>query len=158
MGLPRRTLLFSFASDFQDGFWGRNKNVCLLLLWSLGAQLIQTWAGPVHDVTALNSNVNSEVPDKEENGNGTRREKEGRKENGHESPAKLHMHFWPSSPSFWSGRTIQVAPLLASFHMVSWELESKRRKLTEYFIVFISHPNMSWGPSQQYLRLFVLWF
>lgn len=63
-----------------------------------------------------------------ESENGTKREENnwGRKENGHELPAESHMHSLLAPPSFWSVRITQVAPLLASSQIVTWQLESKR--------------------------------
>lgn len=74
--------------------------------------------------------------------NGKRTIKGERKTIGHALPAETHVHSFLSPPSFWSGRIAQVAPLLASSQMVTWQLESKRGELPEYFIAFISHPNI----------------
>lgn len=135
---------FASASGCQESFWGRDE--CVSTSFSSRIPSDADVSRPCAWCHSSGQQRHFEISQERESENGTKREANnwGRKENGHELPAESHLHSLLAPPSFWSVRITQVAPLLASSQIVTWQLESKRGRgeLPEHFIAFISHPNI----------------
>lgn len=122
----------------------QDENVCPLVS-ALGSHLMQTWAGPVRDATAPDSNATLRFHRRKWKWHKTGRE-QLRKRGKRSRVACWVSHAFLAGPAFileCKNHSGCSSPgFLSNGHLATGEQEGGRGELPEHFIAFISHPNI----------------